>query len=117
MTARGYSSQAALVAAARARGIHLRPNTLCDALRAASPRLETLAKIAEVLNEPIWALFCEPTEYETFIAAQDPERPLNDLHARLQQLIRQHAGFARDLIDLQDEIEALRDEYREERPH
>lgn len=42
---------------------------------------------------------------------------LDDLYARLQQLLRLHAAFVAELVEIRDEIEALRDQYREERPH
>lgn len=54
MTARGYRSQSALIAAARKHGIHLRPNTLSDAVNATKdtcPRLDSrIASSFNVLN-------------------------------------------------------------------
>lgn len=73
MAARGYRSQSALIAAARKQGIHLRPNTLSDAMSATKetcPRLDTLETIAQALDVPLWALWCEEAEYHLFIAAQ-----------------------------------------------
>ena len=72
MTARQYRSQSALIAAARKRGIHLRPNTLSDAIsatKATCPRLDTLETIAQALDVPLWALCCEEAEYHLFIAS------------------------------------------------
>ena len=73
MTARGYRSQSALIAAARKHGIHLRPNTLSDAVNASKdtcPRLDTLETIAQALEVPLWALCCEEADYHLFISAQ-----------------------------------------------
>lgn len=73
MTAQQYRSQSALIAAARKRGLHLRPNTLSDAMSATKdtcPRLDTLETIARALDVPLWALCCEEAEYHLFLAAQ-----------------------------------------------
>lgn len=72
MTVRQYRSQAALISAARKRGIRLRPNTLSDALnmtKTTRPRLDTLEAIAQALEVPLWALCCEEAEYHLFLGA------------------------------------------------
>jgi hypothetical protein len=73
MRTRHYRSQAALIADARKRHIHLRPNTLSDAISGSKdscPRLDTLETIAQALDVPLWALCCEESEYHLFLSAQ-----------------------------------------------
>jgi transcriptional regulator with XRE-family HTH domain len=65
MVAKGYRSQAALVRAARKKGVRLRPNTLSAVLSGTegSPRMETLVLLARALEVPLWTFYFSAEEH------------------------------------------------------
>ena len=69
MASKGFDSAAALIRSAAERHIKLRPNTVSDAVNKPRPRMDTLQKMADALDVPLWALYCSESEYAAFTDA------------------------------------------------